>query len=406
MSISLGHRGLPVGVKPWQLVELIRQVSRVANTATRISRTALAVLEHYIAGCRDRDFIEGSICGVWEQPSTLAAKLGITTKVLHNAEAELRAKGWIERTSNAHARRRGERRDGAITSLAGISLAPTINRYDELIEIQTGVELHQKALADLRAEISQVRRQIRELSDGSLIEQAEDILPRGRTSRISQANQLRAIKADLEALLVLADVPSGDTKTSHRTEEMVTPIIPKKDSYQNRSGVADERAAPHSEWSIKPDAAARLASDDYQALLAAKGGPSWPNLIEASATACAWLGVSQNVWGAACQALGRERAALCVLIIDRNWRLPEGHRYHRRRPLESLNGMTRKGAASLNLHGLLQAIHGYPEGADGNNCSHQQTAEQRPPSGTKSLGGSLSIALADLQKRIGEVGKC
>jgi replication initiation protein RepC len=406
MSISLAHQGLPVGMKPWQLIDLVRQVSRVANAATQISRTALAVLEHYIAGCRDRDFIEGSICGVWEQPSTLATKLGISTKVLHNAEAELRAKGWIERTSNAHARRRGERRDGAITSLAGISLAPTINRYHELIEIQTGVELHQKALADLRAEISQIRRQIRELSDESIIDQAEDILPRGRTSRIGELNRLEAIKADLEALLVLADVRSGDTKTSHRTEEMVTPNIPKKDSYQNRSGVADERAAAQSEWSIRPDAAARLASDDYQALLAAKGGPSWSNLIEVSATACGWLGVSQNVWGSACQALGRERAALCVLIIDRNWRLPEGHRYHRRRPLDSLRGMTRKGVATLNLHGLLRAIQGYPEGADGNNCAHQQRAEQRPPTGAKSLGGSLSIALADLQKRIEEAEEC
>jgi replication initiation protein RepC len=265
MSTSLAHQGLPVGVKPWQLIDLVRQVSRVANTATQISRTALAVLEHYIASCRDSDFIEGSICGVWEQPSTLAAKLGISTKVLHDAEAQLRAKGWIERTSNAHARRRGERRDGAITSLAGISLAPTINRYDELIEIRTDAELHHKALADLRGEISQIRRQIRELSDESIIDQAEDILPRGRTSRIGELNRLEAIKADLESLLVLADVPSGDTKTSHRTEEMVTPNIPKKDSYQNRSGVADEHAAPHSEWSIRPETAARLASDDYQA---------------------------------------------------------------------------------------------------------------------------------------------
>jgi hypothetical protein len=145
MSISLTYRGLPSGIKPWQLVELIRQVSRVANAATQNSRTALAGLEHYIASCRDRDFIAGSTCGVWEQPWTLVTKLVISTKVLHDAEAQLRAKGWIERTSNAHARRRGERRDGSITSLAGISLAPTINHYDELIEICTGAELHLKA---------------------------------------------------------------------------------------------------------------------------------------------------------------------------------------------------------------------------------------------------------------------
>lgn len=88
--------------------------------------------------------------------------------------------------------------------------------------------------------------------------------------------------------------------------------------------------------------AADLASEDYQALLIAKGGPSWRNLVDASATAATWLGISQHVWGEACQMMGRERAAICVLVIDRNWRLPEGHRYRANSPRHCLIGMAKQ----------------------------------------------------------------
>jgi hypothetical protein len=39
------------------------------------------------------------------------------------------------------------------------------------------------------------------------------------------------------------------------------------------------------------------------------------------------LGIAQSTWGRACQQFGRERAALSVLLIDRNAELPPGHRY-------------------------------------------------------------------------------
>jgi replication initiation protein RepC len=86
MSIALAHNGLPEGLKPYQLVTLIKQVARSTDKADRISRTAVSVLEYCISCCRDGDFGKGRICGIWEQPATMAAKLGISIRVLHNAE--------------------------------------------------------------------------------------------------------------------------------------------------------------------------------------------------------------------------------------------------------------------------------------------------------------------------------
>ncbi|MFM2099695.1 MAG: hypothetical protein RLZZ366_1234, partial [Pseudomonadota bacterium] len=247
MSAVLVHGGLPAGVRLRDLVALVKKAAIIGvpdaeSKKCRISRTAVAVLEYFIGCCRERDFEKGNICGVWEQPATIAAKLGISTKVLHNAEAELRKVKWIERTSTAHARRSGERRGSAIVALAGISLAPLIGRYPELIHIRDTDALQQQAVTGVRAEIVQIRRHIRELSDPEIIDQAETILPRGRTSRITKIEQLEAIKADLEALLVCIELPSGEHVSSDRSEEIFSPIILTQDSSKNCSDACEPRS--------------------------------------------------------------------------------------------------------------------------------------------------------------------
>ncbi len=397
MSAALRHSGLPEGVKPHQLISLVKTVARAIDQDFRISRTAIALLEYCVGNCREADFHQGKICGTWEQPATIAAKLGISTKVLHNAEAELREKCLIERTSIAHARRRGERRNSEIVSLAGISLRPLIDGYAKLVAIQDAMQLQQQAVSDLRQEIGQLRLQIRQAEDGDLAEQAEAILPRGRTSRITRIEELEMIKADLETLLVCINLPSGDTKSSVQTEEIVTPIIPEEDSSQNRSDASERRRDRTEPVTVTPATAARLASEDYRALLDAKGGPTWRNLVEASATICTWIGISQSAWGDACQQMGRERAALCVLIIDRNSRLPEKHRYRGRKPDLCLKGMAAKGADNLNLMGLLQAVQGYPEGAVCSGAAQPPNISQWAPEDATAVGRRLPSILANMK---------
>jgi replication initiation protein RepC len=411
MSAALVHGGLPAGVRLRDLVALVKQVAVIGvldteSQLTRVSRTAVAVLEHFIDSCRETDFQKGNICGVWEQPMTIAAKLGISTKVLHNAEAELRKVKWIVRTSTPHARRSGERRGNAIVALAGISLAPLIDSYPELLQIRDAGALQQKAKSVGKAEIVQILRQIRELSDPEIIDQAEVILPGGRTSRINRIEKLQTIKADLEALLVCVDIPSGDTKTSLQTEEIVTPIIPRKDSIQNCSGRREPQIERDAFATLSPVTAAQLASQNYRALLDANGGPSWRNLVDTSASACNWLGIPERIWGDACQQMGRERAALCVLVIDRNCQLPEHHRYHRKHGRGSLMGMMRVGLDKLNLIGLMRAIEGYPEGTEGNVVPILQPAVQWHQKGVHEMGALVPGILAKFQSKQTEGEQC
>ena len=78
--------------------------------------------------------------------------------------------GLIERTSVAHARRYGERRNGEIVSLGGISLRPLIDGYARLVAIRDAMQLQQEAVFGLRQEIGQLKRQIRETGDAHVVE--------------------------------------------------------------------------------------------------------------------------------------------------------------------------------------------------------------------------------------------
>ncbi|WP_054109383.1 helix-turn-helix domain-containing protein [Novosphingobium sp. AAP83] len=292
MSISLAHNGLPPGVTHFSLADLIEKIAPGTCREEYLSATAVRVLKHYILSCRSSDFERGKICGVWEQPQTTAQTLRISTKVLHNAEAELERGGFIERSHVPHARRTGQRRDGVIVSLAGISLSPLIDGYARWKARLEAMELHERAVTSLRHEIVMLGREIRATQAAALIEEAERILPRGRVSRISSAEKLEALKAMLEALLVQPELPSGDTKSSHRTEEIFAPNILVKDSSKNRKRVTGVDRSDE----VSPALAASLASTDYRSLLPSNRAPGWPEIVDASAIACRWHNVSQPAW--------------------------------------------------------------------------------------------------------------
>lgn len=397
MSAALRHSGLPRGKRRFDLMALVKFTANLADRKDRISKTAVALLDYLVDACREDDFRAGRMCGVWEQPATIAAKLGISTKVYHDAEAELRRRGLVSRTYNAHAKRDGERRNGVIARFCGLNLAPLIDSYGQLELIKGAIELKQQAARDLRFEIGQIRRRIREMRDDALIELAETILPRGQASKITQIEKLEAIKADFLAALALVDLPSGDTKSCQQTEEIVSPIIPPEDLSKTRSDTVRRQTPVADHGTVTPETAARLASEDYRALLAVKGKPSWQNLIETSATACSWLGIDQRVWGDACHQFGRERAALCVLIIDRNRTLPRDHRYRASRPAGCLSGMLGKGAADLNLLGMLRVAESYPAGPGVTAEAELQNNSQWSMAGAKQFGHTASRLMANVE---------
>lgn len=142
------------------------------------------------------------------------------------------------------------------------------------------------------------------------------------------------------------------TETSDRSEENVQRKIQNQDSSRSCRLAVEEEVA-----TITPAGALALASEQYRSLVADHGSPTWPSIVEASRQAAIMLGIDQRRWEAACQKLGRERAAICLLVIDRNARLQSGHRYQAKHPGKCLNASEVQGLfAGLKLDGMAQAF--------------------------------------------------
>lgn len=395
MSILLAHGGLPDKVSR---TDLLAALDAAGPTMLKLSATAHRLLKFLVLKCRPSDFLKGRICGTWERPANIAADLGVDRRVLDDAERVLEKQGFIARTWTLHSARGGRRHDGRIVFLAGINLAPLIDGFSkQVVAPLAEVALQRQAVQVLQFEISTLWRQIRASGCEDGLARAEAILPRGRKSRILDKVRLEALKADLEALLTAISTSAGASKTSDQSEDSVAPNIPPEDSSKICMGKREPRSKSADAAVVTPATAARLASEDYQALLIANGGPTWPNLIETSAIACSWLGISPQIWGEACMTLGRERASLCVLAIDRTWRLPTGHRFRGRQPDKCIRGMVRKGAISLNLMGLLRAAEVAGSGLMDPCLSDPPSVTRQPSCGAAHFGKTATGLLAGLR---------
>lgn len=352
MSTTLTHRGLPDGVGRLHLLCLVENLGK---RGIGVSSSAARLLEHFIWRSRDSDYQGGRICAVWERVCRTADDLGLSSRAINQAERELEAKGLVLRTTGGNGARSGARTDGQIRWASGINLAPLINRYAELKAMWDARCLQQQAMAECKAEIRRLRRLIRVDGEASRLARAEEILPDGRIAPINRMDKLEAIRSGLAALLTDIGIDARAMESSDRSEQNGRRIIQDGDSSRS----CRRRAA---ELSITPDAALDLASNDYRAIVHSLGGASWPNLIEASHRTALGSGLGQRSWGQACATLGRERAALCVLVVDRNARLREGHRYRAEHPAKCLSGMVRRAiSGNFNLHGLLKASRPDPE---------------------------------------------
>ena len=371
MSTTLAHSGLPAGTTRFDMLRLFEQVAR---PGFGLSSTAVALVRHYVLKTMDGDYLSGRICAVWTQACRFAEALGLTPRSINSAERELEHAGFIIRNAGINGERAGDRQCGAIIWAAGINLSPLVDRFTELQAKAAALELQARAIQQCRAEIRQLGQRIREAGDEALRERAETILPNGRTARITSIERLIAIREALSAMLAAIEtVPDSGADSKRRAlkpsgapEENCAPNIQNKNTSRKRTAHARDPLDQ-----VQPATALMVATEGYRGLVEALGGPTWPNLIEASWRSCGRLGIAQSTWGRACQQFGRERAALSVLLIDRNAELPLGDRFRVLSPGRCLAGMVRRsGMAGVNLAGLFRAT--------------ERQVQQSPPDTTSS----------------------
>ena len=389
MSTTLAHRGLPSGATRFEMLRLFEQVAR---PGFGLSSSAVALVRHYVLKTMDGDYLTGRICAVWTQACRFAEALGLTPRSVNSAERELEQAGFIVRNAGINGERAGDRQDGAIVWAAGTNLAPLIDRFAEMRAKAEALELQARAIQQCRAEIRQLGQRIREADDDDLRERAETVLPDGRTARINSIDRLIAIREALSAMLAAIEsdphTEPRALKTSDAPEENCAPNIQDKNSSRKRT--APERDPLER---IRPTTALSVATEGYRKVVEALGGPTWPNLVEASWRSCGRMGIAQSTWGRACQQFGRERAALSVLLIDRNAELPVGHLYRVLSPGRCLSGMIRRaGTAGVNLSGLFRATERQAQQSQYGTISPLQPIEP-PPGPMSHLAARLMVGM-------------
>jgi replication initiation protein RepC len=396
MSVTLKHNGLPENVSRFDLLSKVRGLA----SSLKLTGREVQYLEAAIRRCSDLDFEKGGICAHWAKVDTLSRELGCTPRQINSIEKSLEKKKFIVRTTGPNGHRFGVRGAlGKISFVSGVNLEPMINRCRGYAFLKRIRDIHDHALAATRYEIQLIRRKIRDTKDALLIEKSEQALPGGRTSIIRDLELLSEIREALLAVLEQIDPKLGLTKTSDGQSESSDALEVFRQPNIQTQNITNICIAPTQRTAtpISQRQMLLLATQQYREIVQALGGPTPVNFVEASSQMCHDLDISANLWGEACSAFGRDRAALYVLVLDRNRRLPVDHKYHRSNAGGSLVGMIRKGRDNLNLNGLLRAMQSYPEGDSGNVAALHPSYAERTPEGGFAIGRRLPAIFANMK---------
>jgi replication initiation protein RepC len=353
--------GLEEGVNRYELLLLVKRIGKAAGFTSRM----IQLLDYYVAFTRDSDWEKGSRPIVYQSLSRTALDLGVSERQIQKLEAALFTVGAITWNDSGNHKRYGQRdpQNGRLLYGYGVELTPLSHLRAGLLEKLQEKELYDQAWMETKRQISWRRRQICALlAEWSREEGADAQAIRVFDAQYAEiAIQIRT-HLDLEALrsllarhqslhsALLAAMGVGEPLTPEAAQQSniqtKTPIgSPKSErtvahyNYSNHESFDKSNGSPpdagFQESVAEPSAPAdrvpttgiehvalsrvlQAASDRFRAELPQASRPlNWGDVIEAAYRLRARLGVSQASWGEACGVLGRNGAAVCLLITDR-----------------------------------------------------------------------------------------
>ncbi len=360
-AIGCEFAGLEEGADRYALLNLVRKAGRLAGVSPAMFR----LLDYYFAFTRDSDWEEGGRPIVYQSLSRTAMDLDITERQVQKLEKGLFEAGAIGFNDSGNHKRYGQRcqKSGRLLWAFGVDLTPLASLRETLQEKLDEKRLRDEAWREAKRRISGLRRRMRgllaewsqragacERSIDSYAARYEEIAFEVRSHLGLEA--VRSLLARhqslhdslLEAMGVGAPSPRSSqqssapavaAKTSCRREQKFVHKQPttqsSKDSCsRDDAGFQESVAGPPEP--TDPMSSAGLGHVTLRMAVAAAGerlrvylpkDPGWPDLSEAAYRLRADFGVSQASWAEACGVLGREGAALCLLVTDRAAERPE-----------------------------------------------------------------------------------
>lgn len=403
--ISEEFDGLPKGVTRFDLLHLVKDIGPAVGFTPRM----VELLEYYLLFTRESDWEEGGRPIVYQSQAKTARHFRVSERQIQYIERALFDMGALTWDTAANNKRFGVRSEsGTLIHASGIDLAPLAALREKLERKKEDIKLEEAAWFETKRQISWYRSRIRSL----IAEAAEQpSLARAAAEAQHAYNGIDGHIRAYRDLAYLRDLLKAHISVYTTLAEAVEAHVPAQATCGQNSGLT-EKTSPTDEknfvhkystnypQSSKEDTSSPLDNNASEGSVTAsskpnsqhsRGGESykkedwmaaiheemgriswkqvlascsdrfkdrfpmtsgrplgWPDIVNAAHDLLPTLGISKSAWIEACMALGRDGAALAVMIIDQKAQDPADPI---RNPGGYLRGMTaRAKEGKLNLH--------------------------------------------------------
>ena len=362
-AAAAAYTGLPDGEDRYAVVRALREIGREAGWNDRL----IAHLELLIGYTRPQDWWLGHRPIVYIKVQTAAHKLGISVSQIQRNERRLMELGAIAFRDSGNFRRSGRRDgDGRLLEAWGLDLSPCAALLPELRRLAEKAAADREEFLKLKREISAARRRIRAALDcavadshvtgnaaGPLRAELEQL--GGRVRERMPLDELRRRVAGLTRLdeRVAAEIGAGPPPAPVDRPADLMPCAaflrppaaenaaqgPHKCGTQeyyntNRESTLEETTVAGGRREREAGAASRTAGgaadsgrriafsvlldllgDEFLGYLPPGRRIGWSDLISAASHVAEDLGISAHAWREACYRLGRQTAAIALVVI-------------------------------------------------------------------------------------------
>lgn len=339
-ALADSFSGLPDGVTRWRLAAAVRAAARPLG----LSSAALRLLEHYIDLTYDQDWEAGAEPVIGRPLVEIAEHLGRSERQIRNIERDLVAKGllaWRD-SANHHRKARRDRRSGRLLYAYGPSLGPLGTRAEAIIALADDARREIAEMRRLRIAAGALRRRIR----AALASQPELVavfatalarIPQRQPAGVGAA-ALRQTRDQLASLLAEVDrsaaaaAPAGIERRNDQapvsrkaeTENTTSTDTTKKYAINGVLGSTSGNPWNQSPMTETPELtiALRALGPIMRTALSLEQGETWNDMANAALETGRNIGIQPSLWAESCARLGRTRATLAILLVERGMTRP------------------------------------------------------------------------------------
>jgi replication initiation protein RepC len=388
-----GFAGLPEGVTaPGQLLAACKAAAPRLGLSPRL----VHALDWLFRFTQPQDWEESRRPIVWPSAALQQEALGLSERQARRLNGALIECGLVTMRDSPNGKRYGHRDPkGRIVEAYGFDLSPLAARHAEFLRLAEEAKAERLAMGRLRRRATIARKAIAQILetaaeygfDGAewqtLARETADLVRALRAVECrdemeagvkSLEGRHTAARERLETLLQGVEMTPSGVKNGPHIYNYKANDNPDQDTViasENCSALAMGPPAPlraSEVWQRPEQGRIRgIAPDELVRLMPKlkpyleRPSPTWPELVDAADWLRHELGVSQSLWGEACLAMGRERAAVALAIVSTkesgHFRTTAGGYFH---------GMVAKArAGELHLERTLWALRNAATPEDG-----------------------------------------